>query len=170
LEVGAVVVVLQQNDDGWWLGESHNRKGLFPSNMVKGADPLDEERASRPLAFVLQQYEPQAPDEVGLASYSLVSVLYKFPNGWWMVESPRDSGHFGAAPSTHLMELPRTPKLKALCLHQFVPTDPHTELSFEAQQMVDVLLQFENGWSVGHLVDKPCIGLFPSSFATPVSS
>ena len=41
LKKGDLIVVLQQNADGWWGGECNGAQGFFPASYVDIQDPLD---------------------------------------------------------------------------------------------------------------------------------
>ena len=59
LEPGQIVVVINEEEEGWWRGSLNGKQGLFPSNFV---DPIPEdENTSQQPQEQQQQAESSAP-------------------------------------------------------------------------------------------------------------
>ncbi|KAL5021646.1 hypothetical protein ScPMuIL_000801 [Solemya velum] len=107
LNNGDVVEVLEKNHSGWWFVTVDDHQGWVPStylqpedgpqeNVQMRAEPGEEERY-----VCTESYEPAGEDEVRLEKGSIVDVVEKNLEGWWLI---RYKGQEGWAPATYLME------------------------------------------------------------------
>ncbi|KAI0235907.1 SH3 and PX domain-containing protein 2A [Lamellibrachia satsuma] len=114
---GMVVRVLCKTPTGWWYVTTSEGEGWVPSCYLHPPDGTNESKVvNTSLAegrkFVcVQSYSPQRSDEVELDKGTLVTVLERNLDGWWLV---RSKGKCGRGPAACLR---RTDTLKALRLN-----------------------------------------------------
>ncbi|KAJ0066592.1 hypothetical protein NL108_015480, partial [Boleophthalmus pectinirostris] len=128
--VGDVIDIMNEIEDGWWMGIKNGKVGAFPSNFVKEIivkDTKINEGKSRPklsdalftkdvsnnftvefwLLFckVMFDYKPKAEDELELKKGDVVVVLSKESEdeGWWQGEL---NGRCGFFPDNFVMLIP----------------------------------------------------------------
>ncbi|XP_046848947.1 CD2-associated protein-like isoform X1 [Xenia sp. Carnegie-2017] len=110
LKEGDFIRNVVKKEDGWWEGELHGRRGMFPENFVeeiKRPAPLDNivpepqlptnpmsDKSSR--AKVTFDYDAENDDELTLKEGDIVKVLDQEEEGWWKGEL---KGKIGVFPS-----------------------------------------------------------------------
>uniref|UniRef100_A0A8C6UVZ5 SH3 domain containing 21 n=1 Tax=Neogobius melanostomus TaxID=47308 RepID=A0A8C6UVZ5_9GOBI len=122
--VGEIIEILNEIEDGWWMGIKNGKVGAFPSNFVKEIFTKDtkiSEGKSRPklsdavftkqnskqtsvrrkpktveCCKVMFDYKPKAEDELELKKGDVVAVLSKESEdeGWWHGELNGRCGYF----------------------------------------------------------------------------
>lgn len=122
--VGEVIEIMNEIEDGWWMGIKNGKVGAFPSNFVKEIFSKDikmSESKSRPKLSdaiftkenskqtsirrkqknvesckVMFDYKPKAEDELELKKGDVVAVLSKETEdeGWWRGELNGRCGYF----------------------------------------------------------------------------
>lgn len=125
-------------------------------------------------------YEPQAPEELKLASGQIINVLQIIDDGWWIGEVDGKKGYF---PSNFVTDIegsekvetkeeiapehqpPETLTLLARCkaLFPYEPQDS-AELALKENDEIDVYQKNEDGWWYGEVVGSGNRGLFPSNY------
>ncbi|KAL1006533.1 hypothetical protein UPYG_G00073510 [Umbra pygmaea] len=132
--LGDIITNVTKDDGGWWEGELHGRRGLFPDNFVReikkgmkreavpksdlsngSASPLSES-SLRPARKGEQirlrrckasfSYVPQNDDELELKIGDVIEVLEEVEEGWWKGTL---NGKTGMFPSNFIKELGDTP-------------------------------------------------------------
>ncbi|XP_010888348.1 SH3 domain-containing kinase-binding protein 1 isoform X1 [Esox lucius] len=134
LRLGDVITNVTKDDGGWWEGELHGRRGLFPDNFVReikkgmkrevgpksdlsngSASPLSEPslRPARKGEQIRQRrckasfsYVPQNDDELELKIGDVIDILEEVEEGWWKGTL---NGKIGMFPSNFIKELEDTP-------------------------------------------------------------
>ncbi|XP_020796055.1 SH3 domain-containing protein 21 isoform X2 [Boleophthalmus pectinirostris] len=131
--VGDVIDIMNEIEDGWWMGIKNGKVGAFPSNFVKEIivkDTKINEGKSRPklsdalftkdnskqtsirkkvksveFCKVMFDYKPKAEDELELKKGDVVVVLSKESEdeGWWQGEL---NGRCGFFPDNFVMLIP----------------------------------------------------------------
>lgn len=122
--VGEVIEIMNEIEDGWWMGIKNGKVGAFPSNFVKeifAKDTKNNEVKSRPklsdavftkenskqtsirrkskhveCCKVMFDYKPKAEDELELKKGDVVVLLRKETEdeGWWQGELNGRCGFF----------------------------------------------------------------------------
>lgn len=122
--VGEIIEIMNEIEDGWWMGIKNGKVGAFPSNFVKeifSKDTKFSEGKSRPklsdavftkensrqtsirrkpqnveCCKVMYDYKPKAEDELELKKGDVVVVLNKETEdeGWWRGELNGRCGYF----------------------------------------------------------------------------
>uniref|UniRef100_A0AAV2MAA5 SH3 domain-containing protein n=1 Tax=Knipowitschia caucasica TaxID=637954 RepID=A0AAV2MAA5_KNICA len=130
---GEVIEIMNEIEDGWWMGIKNGKVGAFPSNFVKEIivkDAKTNEGKSRPklsnavftkgnskqtsvrkkvksveFCKVMFDYVPKAEDELELKKGDVVVVLSKETEdeGWWQGEL---NGRCGFFPDNFVMSIP----------------------------------------------------------------
>lgn len=57
-----MVTILKGSSDGWWYGETHGRKGWFPSNFVRVIGQGEQEEQTLPTALPLAKQAKGDPE------------------------------------------------------------------------------------------------------------
>lgn len=96
--------VLIKDPAGWWLVENEDKRlAWFPAPYLELMEGEDDEDAGFPLGGALycavRSYSTKKEDEVSVAIGSVVEVLRKSDNGWWLI---RFNGKAGYIPSMYL--------------------------------------------------------------------
>ncbi|XP_034414607.1 NADPH oxidase organizer 1-like [Cyclopterus lumpus] len=99
--------VLIKDPTGWWLVENEDKRlAWFPApylELWEGEDDEDDDDAGFKLAGALycavRSYSTKKDDEVSVPIGSVVEVLRKSDNGWWLI---RFNGKSGYIPSMNL--------------------------------------------------------------------
>uniref|UniRef100_A0A8C9YV44 NADPH oxidase organizer 1b n=1 Tax=Sander lucioperca TaxID=283035 RepID=A0A8C9YV44_SANLU len=98
--------VLIKDPAGWWLVENEDKLlAWFPAPYLELWDGEDDENAGFQLAGVcalycaVRSYSTKKDDEVSVPIGSVVEVLRKSDNGWWLI---RFNGKAGYIPSMNL--------------------------------------------------------------------
>lgn len=128
LNVGDLVDVLGEEEDGWWRGILNEKEGVFPSNFVEEV-PInkskisskedltninsDEKNPSLPpkpakiLCEVKYAYKAQNVDELTLKEGDIVTLISKEGQdpGWWKGEL---RGQIGVFPDNFVVIIPST--------------------------------------------------------------
>uniref|UniRef100_A0A8C7X9E8 NADPH oxidase organizer 1b n=1 Tax=Oryzias sinensis TaxID=183150 RepID=A0A8C7X9E8_9TELE len=103
--------VLIKDPAGWWLVESENKRlAWFPApylEVLDGEDEDDEGNLGGSLYCAVRSYSTKKNDEVPLSIGSVVEVLRKSDDGWWLI---RFNGKVGYIPAMYLQPYnnPRT--------------------------------------------------------------
>ncbi|CAH1227698.1 SH3KBP1 [Branchiostoma lanceolatum] len=116
LEVGDVIEILKQEEEGWWEGSLNGKSGVFPSNFVEVIKEEDKENieeqqkektASKPVekAKVLFDYNAENEDELTLKVGEVIIIRSKesVDSGWWEGEV---GGRTGVFPDNFVELLP----------------------------------------------------------------
>ncbi|XP_060084602.1 SH3 and PX domain-containing protein 2A-like isoform X2 [Ylistrum balloti] len=107
LKAGMVVQVVEKSESGWWFVTIEDHQGWVPSTYLKRKDGLKENTTQRLLPgeeekfTVTEAFYPSNEDEIALELGTVVDVLEKNLDGWWLV---RYLGKEGWAPATYLMK------------------------------------------------------------------
>ncbi|XP_033756490.1 SH3 and PX domain-containing protein 2A-like isoform X2 [Pecten maximus] len=107
LKAGMVVQVVEKSESGWWFVTIEDHQGWVPSTYLKRKDGLKENTTQRLLPgeeekfTVTEAFTPTSDDEIALELGTIVDVVEKNLDGWWMV---RYLGKEGWAPATYLMK------------------------------------------------------------------
>ncbi|XP_015232550.1 PREDICTED: NADPH oxidase organizer 1-like [Cyprinodon variegatus] len=95
--------VLIKDPAGWWLVESEDKRlAWFPApflELSEGEDDDDEEFLGGSLYCAVRTYSTSKADEVAVFIGSVVEVLRKSDDGWWLI---RFNGKVGYIPSMYL--------------------------------------------------------------------
>ncbi|TDG98188.1 hypothetical protein EPR50_G00216140 [Perca flavescens] len=96
--------VLIKDPAGWWLVENEDKRlAWFPAPYLELWDGEDDDNAGFQLAGALycavRSYSAKKDDEVSVPIGSVVEVLRKSDNGWWLI---RFNGKAGYIPSMNL--------------------------------------------------------------------
>ncbi|KAM6957198.1 NADPH oxidase organizer 1a [Aplochiton taeniatus] len=114
--------VLIKDKAGWWLVENEDKKlAWFPAPYLeKMGDDYDEEGENTEdygeslMYTVARSYKATHEDEVSVEMGSVVEVLQKTNNGWWLVRSGSKPGY---VPSMYLQPY-SDPRLRMAAIHQ----------------------------------------------------
>ncbi|XP_051988013.1 NADPH oxidase organizer 1-like [Xyrauchen texanus] len=104
VEVDEIVDVLFKDKGGWWLVENEARRlAWFPAPYLKRAE-LDDDDADvmdggSVLYVAAKSYKAMNSDEISIEIGSLVEVLQKSDNGWWIIRYNQKAGY---VPSMYL--------------------------------------------------------------------
>lgn len=107
LKAGMVVQVVEKSESGWWFVTIEDHQGWVPSTYLKRKDGLKENTTQRLLPgeeekfTVTEAFAPTNDDEIALELGTLVDVVEKNLDGWWLI---RYHGKEGWAPATYLMK------------------------------------------------------------------
>ncbi|BFZ01506.1 hypothetical protein BsWGS_04545 [Bradybaena similaris] len=107
LKPGLKVEVLEKSDSGWWFVNSQDEKGWVPSTYLEregGSDPLEKQGqiadpGQEENYICIEKFDAASADEVSLDKGSVVQVLQKNLDGWWLI---RYKGKEAYAPGTYL--------------------------------------------------------------------
>nr|DBA33653.1 TPA: hypothetical protein GDO54_001302 [Pyxicephalus adspersus] len=117
LVAGEVLEVLEEIEDGWWLGKKGELVGAFPSNFVQEISepplgPSSTQSLCNEYARVMFDYTPAMPDELPLKKGDVVSLISKETEdeGWWKGELNGKTGFF---PDNFVILLPLNSQIKA---------------------------------------------------------
>ncbi|KAF7657373.1 hypothetical protein LDENG_00028000 [Lucifuga dentata] len=138
LVVGETIEIINEIEDGWWMGVKNGKVGAFPSNFVKEifVSPKDNEVKVRPklkdavfskeqrasvrnkaknvteCCQVMFDYKPQAEDELELKKGDIITLLRKESEdeGWWEGEL---NGRRGFFPDNFVMVIPMMDTLQS---------------------------------------------------------
>ncbi|XP_034049671.1 NADPH oxidase organizer 1-like [Thalassophryne amazonica] len=96
--------VLIKDPAGWWLVENEEKRlAWFPAPYLELRDQEEDEVQGFPqgasLYCAVKTYSTKEADEVSVVIGSVVEVLRKSDNGWWLI---RFSGKVGYIPSMYL--------------------------------------------------------------------
>ncbi|XP_024140127.1 NADPH oxidase organizer 1 [Oryzias melastigma] len=95
--------VLIKDPAGWWLVESEDKRlAWFPApylEVLDGEDEDDDGYLGGTLYCAVRSYSTKKNDEVSLSIGSVVEVLRKSDDGWWLI---RFSGKVGYIPAMYL--------------------------------------------------------------------
>ncbi|XP_072311799.1 NADPH oxidase organizer 1b [Eucyclogobius newberryi] len=96
--------VLIKDPAGWWLVENEEKRvAWFPAPYLELLDEEEGEDVACPsggsLYIALRNYSTQKADEVPVNIGSVVELLQKSDNGWWLI---RFNGKVGYIPSMYL--------------------------------------------------------------------
>ncbi|KAI9999976.1 hypothetical protein NQD34_011819, partial [Periophthalmus magnuspinnatus] len=134
--VGEVIEIMNEIEDGWWMGIKNGKVGAFPSNFVKEIivkDTKINEGKSRPklsdavftkeameCCKVMFDYKPKAEDELELKKGDVVVILSKETEdeGWWQGEL---NGRCGFFPDNFVMLITPISSLQVSLLHKHSP-------------------------------------------------
>ncbi|UYV63304.1 hypothetical protein LAZ67_2003695 [Cordylochernes scorpioides] len=110
LEVGDVIEVMEEVEEGWWRGILKGVIGVFPSNFVAelkdSASPKEIKKSSvREMAVVMHPYTPENDDELALKEGDIITIITKdvVDVGWWKGEI---NGQVGVFPDNFVQLLP----------------------------------------------------------------
>lgn len=151
LNVGEVVEVLSEIEEGWWEGRLNNKIGVFPSN------------------FVTELTEPEVTS--GKESHTTIPVLNQISQDAHKMEIEEPKTLIEVVPTSDAPALPPKPKpIKEMCIALFPYEAKHEdELTLKENDMI-ILLSTDlpdKGWWKGQLNGK--IGVFPDNFVKLVS-
>ncbi|XP_028414309.1 CD2-associated protein-like isoform X2 [Dendronephthya gigantea] len=112
LAEGDLIRDIVKKEDGWWEGELHGKRGMFPENFVEEisknvvAETKSTEMKPTPAAPVVNEkntlakvtfdYDAENDDELTLKEGDVVKVLDQEEEGWWKGEL---NGNIGVFPS-----------------------------------------------------------------------
>ncbi|XP_066526620.1 intersectin-2b [Hoplias malabaricus] len=108
LAPGQLILILNKNTSGWWLGELQARgkkrqKGWFPASHVKmlGSNSGKSTPAAVPVCQVIAIYDYTAAneDELSFTKAQLINVLDKSDPDWWKGEI---NGVVGLIPTNYI--------------------------------------------------------------------
>ncbi|KAL1933357.1 hypothetical protein VTP01DRAFT_7447 [Rhizomucor pusillus] len=102
LKPGDVVRITSKESDDWWIAENIDTGalGMVPSNFLEKVTDSTESKNGPILAKVLQDYEPQDPEELALWKDGIVTVLdQNVADGWWKGDL---NGKTGVFPARHV--------------------------------------------------------------------
>ncbi|CAG5123314.1 unnamed protein product, partial [Candidula unifasciata] len=93
LKPGLKVEVLEKSDSGWWFVNSHDEQGWVPSTYLEregGSDPLEKQGqkagpGEEENYICIEKFDAAGADEVSLEKGSVVQVLQKNLDGWWLI-------------------------------------------------------------------------------------
>ncbi|KAJ6663434.1 hypothetical protein lerEdw1_009513 [Lerista edwardsae] len=105
LRVGDLVQIVEEIEDGWWLGKKNRQLGAFPSNFVEELSSAPPAAGEAPhYCRAMFDFEPEHEDELPLRVGDLVLLLSKetVDVGWWEGES---HGKRGLFPDNFVMPL-----------------------------------------------------------------
>ncbi|XP_013870349.1 NADPH oxidase organizer 1a [Austrofundulus limnaeus] len=97
--------VLIKDKGGWWLVENENKQmAWFPAPylvMVEDEEIEDDEETPKrgTLYTAVKSYKSTNVDEISVNMGTVVEVLQKTENGWWLI---RHDGKIGYIPALHL--------------------------------------------------------------------
>ncbi|XP_035389628.1 NADPH oxidase organizer 1-like isoform X1 [Electrophorus electricus] len=104
--VNETLDVLIKDQAGWWLVENESKcLAWFPAPFLEICedeeedDELDNAAAQTPLYCAARSYTAKTRDELSVAIGTVLEVLQKSDNGWWLA---RYNGKTGYVPSMHL--------------------------------------------------------------------
>ncbi|XP_035389426.1 NADPH oxidase organizer 1-like [Electrophorus electricus] len=105
--VNETLDVLIKDQAGWWLVENESKcLAWFPAPFLEICedeeedDELDNAAAQTPLYCAARSYTAKTRDELSVAIGTILEVLQKSDNGWWLA---RYNGKTGYVPSMHLL-------------------------------------------------------------------
>jgi len=125
LRIGMRLLVLQKEEDGWWLGKSIDgtqMSGWFPSTYVKKSTPPPSYNEPRPpqsspsktndkimVARSLYPYAANYPGELTVEQFELLDIIEDPPNepDWWLARN--SEGNTGLVPKSYVEKQPDTP-------------------------------------------------------------
>jgi len=87
-----LLLVSMKSRSGWWMAELNGQVGKIPSNYVEQLDPS---RAFK--ARVIKNFDSQQPGDMSIQRGTLVTILKRQENGWYLGEKGSKTGFF---PST----------------------------------------------------------------------
>uniref|UniRef100_A0A3Q0R3R3 NADPH oxidase organizer 1b n=1 Tax=Amphilophus citrinellus TaxID=61819 RepID=A0A3Q0R3R3_AMPCI len=95
--------VLIKDPAGWWLVENEDKRlAWFPApylELSEGDDDDDELQPRGALYCAVRSYSTKKADEISVPIGSVVEVLRKSDNGWWLI---RFNGRVGYIPTMYL--------------------------------------------------------------------
>jgi len=91
-EGDVLLLVNMKSRSGWWTAELNGKTGKIPCNYVEQLDPS---RAFK--ARVIKNFDFQQPGDMSIQRGSIVTILKKQENGWYLGEKGSKTGFF---PST----------------------------------------------------------------------
>ncbi|KAF7204715.1 NADPH oxidase organizer 1b [Nothobranchius furzeri] len=95
--------VLIKDPAGWWLVENEEKRlAWFPAPYLElddGEDGDEHESLAGSLYCTVRSYSTKKADEVSVSIGSVVEVLRKSDDGWWLI---RSNGKVGYIPSMYL--------------------------------------------------------------------
>ncbi|CAH1802365.1 unnamed protein product [Owenia fusiformis] len=130
---GQLVDVVEKNPTGWWFVQVDEKQGWAPASYL---DPIDSaEEADDPAPnytvnpniepdqmIATKAYEAKFEDEVSFNKGTLMEVMHKLLDGWWIVNI---NGQVGYAPAAYLAPItnPHMKNMKAsFKVKEVVPT------------------------------------------------
>ncbi|XP_051570968.1 NADPH oxidase organizer 1-like [Myxocyprinus asiaticus] len=104
VEMDEIVDVLFKDKGGWWLVENEARRiAWFPAPYLKRAelddDSTDVMDSGSVLYIAAKSYKAMNSDEISIEIGSVVEVLQKSDNGWWIIRYNQKAGY---VPSMYL--------------------------------------------------------------------
>ncbi|KAG7334959.1 hypothetical protein KOW79_001555 [Hemibagrus wyckioides] len=104
VEVGEAVDVLIKDQAGWWLVENESKcLSWFPAPYLENAEAedeaADEEVGESTLCVATKSYKSTKMDELSVEIGSVVEVVRKSDDGWWLVRYNCKTGYI---PSMYL--------------------------------------------------------------------
>ncbi|XP_052771631.1 SH3 and PX domain-containing protein 2A-like isoform X2 [Mya arenaria] len=169
LQLGMLVEVVEKTESGWWFVNVEEEQGWVPSTCLEREDGVKEDTTVH-LApgheeqyLCTEEYTAQSCDEVSMERGSVVDVMEKNLEGWWLVKY---NGREGYVPATYLI------KTEAFKIRKDKGERPHNNnvLSVAGPQIVkslhDIsdLLKDERPSSV--ISTTPAVHITPASPAT----
>lgn len=114
-DVGEMITIVAENDDGWWKGELNGVTGLFPSNHIQEKDgtipdgPADvvpgeaeyEEEGEFDLCKVLYAYTAEEDDEISIQPGDVLTIEEEDDEGWYYGHRQSDNG-YGKFPGNYV--------------------------------------------------------------------
>uniref|UniRef100_UPI00358E6BE3 neutrophil cytosolic factor 1-like isoform X2 n=1 Tax=Myxine glutinosa TaxID=7769 RepID=UPI00358E6BE3 len=98
---GDLLEVVSKSSSGWWLCLLPPQRGWAPASLLELVDidsdmGLEEPDLEGLLYEVTQDYEKSEADELTLSRGAQVRVIYRPPDGWWVVRMGEELGYFPA--------------------------------------------------------------------------
>uniref|UniRef100_H3D3S0 Osteoclast-stimulating factor 1 n=1 Tax=Tetraodon nigroviridis TaxID=99883 RepID=H3D3S0_TETNG len=166
LNVGEIIEIIREIEDGWWMGVKNGKVGAFPSNFVseifvspkgKGKsgkftpwqlDPFLKSLTGFSQAAeccqVMFDYQPKTEDELSLKKGDVIVILNKETEdeGWWEGEL---NGRRGFFPDNFVMVIPSKDVLQAGSTTQL----PERSIQQKPPFVWDMLLVLDQKSSTG---------------------
>lgn len=152
------VDVLIKDKAGWWLVENEDKRmAWFPAPYLEKVDDDDDDEdeddidgvSERGMLYIaVKSYKATKDDEISVAIGTVVEVLQKSDNGWWLI---RYSGKAGYIPTMYLQPYNNP--------HMLKPTHHDYRRPSSPSQLLTPILQSNNKLSLsqGNLLQIPPI-------------
>lgn len=158
LELGQIVEILDEEEEGWWKGRLHGVEGVFPSNFVEPiVEQLEEDNKS-------PEKKGRPPSMVAMPGLGGINPLELRNKLKPVIQNPNPpSPPISQGPPIHTTRPPGRSEQKAKVMFSYL-ADQEDEVTIKDGDIVDVLEQDtgQDGWWRIRAGDKE--GLVPDNF------
>ncbi|XP_030851209.1 SH3 domain-containing kinase-binding protein 1 isoform X4 [Strongylocentrotus purpuratus] len=160
LHKGAIIKNINMMEGGWWEGEVHGKRGMFPDNFVKVIEKPSPASTQKPVVA--------AAPPASSTSSSLSSSSSMKSHGPGVANGDVSLGNTEMGDEAKVKKREggsKKRKMRAKVTFSYSPQN-EDELELVVNETVEVVDQPEEGWWEGVIKGKS--GLFPSNFVTMV--